>query len=140
MNATSDSRPKADPASALELIAEARELLDPWDDPRAWLLDALPEVWTHSGTKRNPDPRWSVAANILGHDEPASAEDPLRYTAMRLLMRVDHQLENMVSLRCEKSDREDLQERSQKLRADADRLCSIAYAVTAVHSLGSVQS
>jgi hypothetical protein len=140
MQAVPKTRPSENSARALELIAEARELLHRMDDPRAWLLDELPYVWDRIGTTRAPDPRWSVATDILGHDDVASSEDPLRYTAMRLLTQVGYGVEAMQSLRGEKSNRKDLQRRARELRASADQLFKIVDAVTAVHTLGEAAS
>jgi hypothetical protein len=46
----------------------------------------------------------------------------------------------MIPLRAEHADREDVQAIAREVRAAADRLHGIVYAVTAVHSLGEVAS
>jgi hypothetical protein len=110
------SRPPADPERALALIGQARDLLE------------------------DPNPRWSVTANPISHDEPASGEELLRETAMRLLVEIGRDVEAIDAQRREFSTREDIQAKALRLRANGARLAAIIEAVTGVHALGEVAS
>ena len=129
-------RPEATPDQLRAIAHAASTAADAYDDDdyRAYFLAAL-ETLDWAAT----DDRWRAAMDMLRHDQPLR-RDPISSELERLLMNIAVQGGDMITLRGEYADRADLQETSRKLRAAADRLCSILYAVTAVHTLGEVAS
>lgn len=104
------------------------------DDYRVYFLAVLDTLdWTAT------DGRWRAAMDLLRHDQPHH-RDPISAELERLQIQIAVQGADMIALRGEWADREDLQKTSRDLRDATDRLCSIIYAATAVHSLGSVAS
>ena len=132
---------------ALDLVTQASELLD-GNDERQRLLEAIcssggcierKDEWRHDTAEG--DPRWWALATLLRYDgERASGEDPLFYDTLRLLVQIADQTVDMILLRGEHSNREDVQQRSRELRDATARLERIVQAVTAVHVLDEVAS
>jgi hypothetical protein len=93
---------------------------------------------------------WGALASRIGFasDDLRALKDPLakarhavaQRELLGLLVQITDQTQDMMLMRVEDSDRDDVQTTARELRAATARLCSIVYAVTAVHSLGSAES
>jgi hypothetical protein len=104
------------------------------DDYRVYFLAVLDRLdWTKT------DDRWRSALELLQHDQPGD-RDPIGREMNRLLVEITEQANDMIELRGEYADREDLHDTACSLRTATDRLHAIVYALTAVHSLGSAES
>jgi len=94
-------------------------------EDRTMLFDAIREAWDST------DQRFVAARVLLRHDNNPGSEDPLRYETMGLLCGITGMALDMIILRGEHPDREDLHKIANELRDATDRLNSIIYAVTA---------
>lgn len=105
------------------------------DDHRVYFLAMLDALdWTKD------DGRWLTAVSLLQHDHAWHGGDPLRNELHGLVVQIAEQARDMLDLRAEHSDRDDIQAIAREARAAVDRLHAIVYAVTAVHTLGSADS
>lgn len=137
MTATPVSRPKADSARALELLAEARELLEPFD-ARGTLIDVARDVWDQPARRswqsftEDVDARWSIAALILDHD--SELNEPLMRRALSDGAQVIEQLDELNSSLGQTPDK-DWVEEARELRDAMERLSEAVSAVSAVYLL-----
>ena len=105
------------------------------DDIRVYFLAMLDQLdWTAT------DKRWRSGLSLLQHDRVWRDDDPMRRELLGLLVQITDQAQEMMLMRVEHSDREDVENTARDLRTATDRLHAIVYALTAVHTLGSAAS